>query len=111
MVPVAMIVVLVAVQACLWAHAGSLVQTAAAEGAQAACDLGGSTSAGVDRADQFLASSAAGSVTNPSVNATTPAAGTVEIRVEGTAESVLPWFHLTVTATRRGEVQGFRPSE
>ena len=110
-VPVAMMVVLVAVQACLWAHAGSLVQTAAAEGDQAACNLGGSTSAGVERATQFLASAASGSVTNTSVNATMPAAGTVEIRVEGTAESVLPWLHLTVTATRRGEVQDFRPSE
>lgn len=110
-VPVAMVVVLVAVQACLWARASSLVNTAAAEGDQAACDLGGSMSSGVDRARQFLASTASASVASPTVSGSVPVAGQIEIQVQGTAEAILPWLHLTVSASRRGDIQGFRSSE
>lgn len=110
-IPVAMLLVLFAVQACLWAHAASLVQSAAAEGDQAACDLGGSMSTGLDRARQFLASTASGSVSTPTVVASEPVAGQIEVQVRGVAESVIPWLHLTVSATRRADVQGFRPTE
>ena len=110
-VPVAMLVVLFAVQACLWAHAAALVQTAAAEGDQAACDSGGSVQTGVDRARQFLAATASSSVVDPSVSGSEPEDGQVEVDVSGTAESVLPWLHLTVSAVRRGAVQQFRSSE
>lgn len=110
-VPVAMLVVLVAVQACLWARATAMVQTAAAEGDQAACDLGGSMSSGIGRAQQFLASAASGSVTSPAVSGSVPVAGQVEIQVHATAEAIIPWLHLTVSASRRGDVQGFRSGE
>lgn len=110
-VPVAMLLVLFGVQACLWAHAASLVQSAAAEGDQAACDLGGSMSTGVDRARAFLASAASASVSAPIVAASQPVAGQIEVQVRGVAESVIPWLHLTVSATRRADVQGFRPNE
>lgn len=103
-----MLMVLVGVQACLWAHAGTLVQTAAAEGVQVACDRGGSVDAGIARAQQFLAEAGSSSVAAPQVQASEPAAGLVEVHVRGQAESVLPWLHLGVSATRRGTVQEFR---
>ncbi len=110
-VPAAMLVVLIVVQMCLWAHAEALVQSAAAEGDRAACDLGGSMESGVDTAREFLASTGTASVVNPQVVGSTPVTGQVEVTVRGMAEAVVPWLHLTVSATRRGDVQGFRPSE
>jgi hypothetical protein len=103
-----MVVVLVAVQACLWAHASAVVQSAAAEGVQAASDLGGSLQSGEDRARTFLASAAPALVVSPEVQATVTDSGQVEMHVTATAESVLPWFHLSVGALRRSPVQGFR---
>ncbi|MHB8328484.1 MAG: hypothetical protein ACYDD6_02450 [Acidimicrobiales bacterium] len=105
-----MVVVLFAVQACLWAHAAALVQSAAAEGTQSACDLGGSVPAGVDRAREFLAAAASSVVVGPQVEARSPSGSWVEMRVTGTVESVLPWFHLSVSAIRRGTVEKFRSS-
>ena len=110
-IPVAMVLVLFAVQACLWAHAAALVQSAAAEGDQVACALGGSPGAGVDRAQAFLAATAAAVVAGPTVTSSEPAAGEVQIDVRGTAEGILPWLHLSVTASRRGTVQEFRSAE
>jgi len=110
-IPIAMVVILFAVQACLWAHAAALVQNAAAEGDQAACDVGGSVQAGTDRARQFLTSAASSVVANPEVTSAAPSPGEIEIRVQGTAESVVPWLHVTVSAVRRGTVQEFRSGE
>lgn len=110
-VPVAMLVVLVATQMCLWARASSVVQSAAAEGDQAACDLGGSIQAGAERARQFLASAAPATVAGARVDVTQPVVGQIQVSVQGTAESILPWLHLGVSATRRGDVQGFRAGE
>ncbi|HLX89309.1 MAG TPA: TadE/TadG family type IV pilus assembly protein [Acidimicrobiales bacterium] len=110
-VPMAMVMVLLAVQACLWAHAAAIVQGAAAQGDQAACDLGGSIPGGIDQARQFMAGSESSLVANPVVTSSVPVAGEVEIDVRGTAESILPWLHLTVSARRRGVVQEFRSQE
>ncbi|HVA08059.1 MAG TPA: TadE/TadG family type IV pilus assembly protein [Acidimicrobiales bacterium] len=109
LVPVAMLVVLFAVQACLWAHAAAIVQTAAAQGDQEAANYGGSASAGINRAEQFIAATAASVVVNPDVSARI-SSDEVEIRVRGTAESVLPWFHVTVSATRSAPIEMFRSS-
>ncbi len=109
--PVAMLLVLVAVQACLWAHAQALVQAAAAEGDQAACGLHSSPAAGLARANAFLAVAGPSSVTAPVVQVTEPAVGEVQVRVDATAESVVPWLRLRVSAVRLGTVQLFRGQE
>ena len=106
-----MVLILFIVQACLWAHADALVQSAAAAGQQAAADLGGSTDAGVQHAREFLSSTGSEVVQNVSVSAGAVGQGDVEVRVRGTVESILPWFQPTVQAVRTGPIQEFRSSE
>ena len=110
-IPVAMLLVLVAVQACLWAHAHAIVQAAAAEGDQAACDLNGSPAAGLERAKAFLTAAAGSSVSSPVVSISQPAAGEIQVRVNAGVESVVPWLHLDVSAVRVGTVQTFRSQQ
>ena len=109
-VPIAMIVVLFAVQACLWAHAATLVQGAATAGDEAACALGGTPTAGVLEARTVLGATASKVVTDPSVQAQELTGGMVEMKVSGNAEAILPWLHLPVSATRVGTSQEFRES-
>lgn len=110
LVPVAMVVVLFAVQACLWARADQIVQSAAADGQRVAADAGGSPDAGVDAARKSL--SDAGSVVNDvKVGAQVMSGDVVEIDVSAAAESIVPWLHISVAARRRGPIQEFRSSE
>ena len=111
-VPVAMLLVLVAVQMALWAHAAAVVQAAAAQGDQAAraygSSIGSDLSAGVSSARAFLHNERSGVVVGPTVVASLLPADVAEIRVEGHAEPILPWLSLPVSATRVGPVQEFR---
>ena len=109
-VPIAMVVVLFAVQACLWAHAGTLVQAAASAGEQAATALGGSTRAGEFEARAELRATASKVVMDPAVQTQTLTGGRIEITVTGNAETIIPWLRLPVSATRVGLSQEFRES-
>ena len=110
LVPVAMMIVLLVVQICLWAHAATLVQSAATTGEQAATSLGGSSSAGQIAAQVELSLTAHGVIVDPSVRSEDLSGDVVEIRVSGTTESIIPWLHLPVSATRDGIRQEFRES-
>ena len=101
-----MIVVVLAVQICLWAHAGTLVQAAATDGEQAATALGGSPRAGelqhkrtCKRLPERLWWA------QRSRRRSWPEA--VSISVSGRAEAIIPWLHLPVSATRVGLSQEF----
>jgi hypothetical protein len=107
-IPAAMFVILVAVQACLWAHASSLVQAAATRGEEAACVVGGSLTGGVTEARMALADTASHIVLKPSVQAKVIPGDQIEVRVSGIADSIVPGFQLPVTATRVGSKQEFR---
>jgi hypothetical protein len=109
-VPVAMVVVMLVVQMCLWAHAGTLVQGAANVGDQAATSLGGSPATGVMEARQELMATGSEVVTAPSVQVQRLPGGQVEVTVSGDSESIIPWLHLPVSATRIGVSQEFRES-
>jgi hypothetical protein len=109
-VPVAMVVVLLAVQACLWAHAATLVQGAATAGEQAASVIGGSPAKGEQEAATVLTATGSAVVRNPSVQAQSLPGGEVEVRVSGSTEAIIPWLRLTVSATRVGLSQEFRES-
>jgi hypothetical protein len=110
LVPVAMLVVLFAVQACIWAHASTLVQNAATEGDVSATLYGGSVSAGQRQAEEVLAGTAAHLVADPSVNVTSLPGGLVRVEVSGHAESIIPGIPLPVSAVRVGVIQKFRES-
>ncbi len=110
LVPAIMILLLFVVQACLWAHAASVVQAAAQQGEQTASGLGGSTAAGEASARSFLASTGGGSVQAPSVHAQVFPGDMVAVQISASAESIIPGLHLEVSAVRTGPRQEFRVS-
>jgi hypothetical protein len=107
-IPAAMLVILISVQACLWAHASTLVQAAATRGDEVACVQGGSVTAGIKEARSALADTASKVVIDPSVEASILAGDEVQVRVAGDAESIIPGIHLPVSAVRVGSRQEFR---
>jgi TadE-like protein len=109
-IPAAMLVILLAVQACLWAHAATLVQNAAIQGDQAATVMGGSSSAGIAQAQSVLDETAAHVVIDPLVTTEQLQGGLIQVRVTGSAESILPGIRLPVSAVRQGVIQEFRQS-
>lgn len=109
-VPVAMLVVLLAVQVCLWAYSATLVQGAASTGEQAATAFGGSPAQGQITAREELTATASQVVVNPSVHVQVTTEGAVEVTVSGTTEAIIPWLRLPVSATRTGLRQEFRES-
>jgi hypothetical protein len=109
-IPVAMVIMFLAVQMALWAHASSLVQSAATSGEQVATYLGSSPAAGLSRAQAELAATGHSVVQHPSVQVAVSGGGTIAIRVSGTVESIVPWLRLPVSATRTGLIQEFRES-
>jgi hypothetical protein len=109
-VPIAMVVVLLVVQVCLWAHAATLVQGAATAGEQAATALGGSPTIGAIEARAELTATASKVVVDPSVDAEILSGGEVEVRVSARTEAIIPWLRLPVSATRVGLSQEFRES-
>lgn len=109
-IPIAMVILMVAVQMCLWAHAATLVQSAASAGEQAATALGGSPTTGEIEARAQLTATASKVVIHPVVQAQVLAGGLVEISVSGSTEAIIPWLRLPVSATRTGLRQEFRVS-
>lgn len=110
LVPIAMLLFLLIVQMALWAHAGTVVQAAATQGDEAASMAGGTAAQGASQADSVLSSAARSVVVNPSVRVQMLTGGIVEVQVTGTTESIIPWLHLSVTATRVAPEQEFRAS-
>jgi TadE-like protein len=110
LVPVAMFVLLFAVQACLWAHAATLVQNAATQGAQATTALGATPDSGVEEARRFLDETASNIVVDPAIRITHLPGDLIRIQVTATAESIVPGLRLPVSAVRIGVLQEFRRS-
>jgi hypothetical protein len=109
-VPIAMVVILLVVQVCLWAHAATLVQSAATAGEQAATAVGGTPATGQIEARAQLSATASRVVVNPNVQVQVEDGGRIEITVSGDTEAILPWLRLPVSATRVGLSQEFRES-
>jgi TadE-like protein len=109
-VPVAMMVLFLVVQLCLWAYAGTLVQAAATAGEQAATAVGGSPAAGQTEARTELTDTASKIVVDPSAQAQVLIGGQIEVTVSGNTETIIPWLRLPVSATRVGISQEFRES-
>lgn len=110
LIPMAMLVVLFAVQMCIWAHAATLAENAATEGEIAATVAGGSDTAGVSRSEALLGATAAHIVVDPKVDVTRLPGEMVQIQVTGSAESIIPGLRFPVSAVRVGELQEFRAS-
>jgi hypothetical protein len=107
--PLAMILLVLAVQAALWVHADQVVQLSAAQGEQVAQSFGGSLAAG--RARALTTATVAGSdVSRVSVSVALLPADIARVSVSGDAESILPGLRFPVSAVQSGPVQEFRTS-
>jgi len=109
-IPAAMLIILLSVQVCLWAHASTLVQAAAARGDETACTDGGSLKSGIAAARVELDETANHVVLGASVEASTIPGDDVQVRVTGDAESIVPGIHFPVSAVSVGAKQEFRVS-
>ncbi len=108
--PVAVLLLLVAVQGALWAVASQAVQVSASVGDEVARAYGSSLSAGTAQAVATLSAKASGLVENANVSGSTLPGDVVEVTVTGRAESILPGLAFPVSARRVGPAQGFRMS-
>jgi len=106
--PVAMLLVLILLQAALWFLGRSVAQDAAQDGARAAALLGGGPGAGAQAARDDLVQLAGPMLSSTSVSVT-ETAGRAQVRVSGVAESILPGFSLEVSASAAEPVEEFRP--
>jgi Flp pilus assembly protein TadG len=108
--PVMMIVILLAIQAALWVEAAEVVQAAASAGSETAAGSGGSTASGMAAAQSYLALHGGELIVRPSVHVGTSAGEVVEVRVDASAISIIPFLDLKVSADRSEPVQEFRQS-
>lgn len=110
MLPVMMLVILLAVQAAMWAEAAEVVQEAAAIGSETAAGSGSSAASGVAATESYLAVQGRHLVSGPSVQVGTSPGGFVHVRVDASAISIIPFLHLNVSAIRVEPAQEFRES-
>jgi Flp pilus assembly protein TadG len=108
--PMMMLVILLSVQAAVWAEAAEVVQAAAAVGSETAAGAGGSSASGAAATASYLAIHGGHLVTGPSVQVGNVPGGLVQVRVNGSAISIIPFLHLNVSAVRVEPVQEFRES-
>ena len=109
-IPVFFLAVLLAVQFALWSHASDLARAAAEQGATTAAAYGSTPAAGTNAAYQFIATTGPSSLTSPQVNTTSVPGDTVKVTITGSAQVIIPWLSLQVSATSVEPVQGFRSS-
>jgi Flp pilus assembly protein TadG len=105
--PVAMLVVLLLLQAALWFLARSIANDAAQDGARAAAIVDGSPSAGRTAAANDLVQLAGSMLTRTSVTADRNG-DRAQVTVVGRAESIFPGWSLTVTAVAMQPIEEFR---
>lgn len=106
--PVALMVILLIVQAGLWFLARSTAHDAAVDGARAAAAAGASAAAGRMAASSALGQLAGPVLANPTVTAARTAQ-TSQVTVTGRTEAILPGLSLPVTATVSLPTESFRP--
>jgi Flp pilus assembly protein TadG len=109
-IPIAMVVLLMAVQFALWSNASQVVHTAASEGDASARLYGGGMQQGARRAHEVLQASQA-NVIGPAVEVTKLPGDQVKVTVTASAVSIFPGIHLSVSATQTGAIQEFRADQ
>lgn len=109
--PLLMLLILLAVQFGIWAHASSVAQATAEEALAAARIQGGTAAAGQQRARQVLTQIGSAVLGTPHITVTRTAA-TATVRITGTAERVvpLPGLALPVSVTVTGPIERFIPA-
>jgi hypothetical protein len=106
-IPVIMVILLLAVQCALWAHAAQVAQLAASEGDRAARSLDGGPSAGVTMARGILTGPGSDLSSSGAVVVVLPG-DLARTTVTGRAITIIPGMSLPVSAVQVGPVQEFR---
>ena len=108
--PVFFLLVIGGVQYALWSHASHLARAAAEQGSQVASGYGSTSMAGTQAAQNFIATTGPGTLTNPQVSASTLSGDVAQVTVTGRAQALIPWLDLTVSATSNAPRQEYRTS-
>ena len=106
--PVLLLLFLAVVQFALWQHAQHVAEAAAQRGAESARVEGGTNVQGQDVAQSAIQQIGGGLLVSPAVSVTR-AGGVVTVQVSGTAQQVVPFLSLGVSATAQGPVERFVP--
>jgi TadE-like protein len=109
-IPAFMLLLLLAVQAALWAVAGEVVQGAAAAGSETAAGAGSSIQAGRSAAMSYLSANGGSLLVDPSVDVTTSDNDVAIVHVRASAVAIIPLLNLGVSAVRVEPIQEFRES-
>ncbi|WP_235926230.1 TadE/TadG family type IV pilus assembly protein [Actinokineospora pegani] len=107
-VPLVLTLILLIVQAALWAHANHVAQAAASQGLASVRVHGGTPAAGEASARRLLDRLGAGPLRVDTVEADR-AADTAAVRVLGAVVPVIPLIELSVRAEARGAVEMIAP--
>jgi hypothetical protein len=107
-IPLLIMVPMLIVQVALWAYAAHAAQAAATQALDNARAVGGSNSSGQAEARQILDQLTSNTLHDPHV-AVRRTASTVTVTITGTTETIVPGFHMTVSAHASGPVEAFTP--
>jgi hypothetical protein len=106
--PAVVLMFTLALQVSLWALAAHALSDAVAQGGAALRAQGGSSAAARTAVERELASIAGGLVNSPSVSISAGPDGQMSLAANGSVPSLLPGFHLRVSATSVGPSEKFR---
>ena len=106
--PVLLLLVMAVVQFALWQHAEHIAEAAAQRGAETARVEGGTNTRGQEVAQSAIQQIGGGLLLSPSVGVSR-AGGVITVKVSGTAQRVVPFLSLGVSATAQGPVERFVP--
>ena len=67
-------------------------------------------SAGTQAAQNFIATTGPGTLTNPQISTSTLSGNVAQVTVTGRAQALIPWLDLTVSATSDAPIQEYRTS-
>ena len=102
--PVLFTVLLLIIQAVVWAYASYAAQAAAARGLDTTRTLGGTSTAGAAETRQILDQLDAGPLTDEKISVDIDA-GSATVRVDGHSQQIVPWLHLPVHAQATGPLE------
>ncbi len=103
--PVALLAVLLVINAALWYHARNTALAAAQEGVRAGRAYGARPDHARTTAMTFARTTGDGFLLSPTVDTSGSNATTIVVRVRGSAVSLIPGLHLDVDQVARGPVE------
>lgn len=106
--PLLLTLVMLLAQATVWWHAVHIAQTTAAQALAATRVQDGTVAAGHDEARHVLDELGHGPLRDVRITVTRTA-DQADVRITGTATSVVPFLHLPVDTHASGPVERFRP--